>query len=707
MGKFNEIQEQTTQSWGSNSFTTTIKDNTVEFDSAKDKFTFTDPVEVPSINVNGQESVAFTSEDRIKLDNLQTPMQIKGRVDSVAELPTEAEIGDTYLVGLSGSETFEEYVCVGVDGSDEAPVWESVGSTQVQADWDQTTATAIDFIKNKPKVAAGTGTNSIISSILTGTTKAAGNYSHAEGRSCAFGMYSHSDSGYASETLSLTYAGTNTFTMNGDKTYYKNAYVIYSNNSYKITNATYDSVSNKTTLTIGINTTSNISVYLYSQASGDSSHSQCNGKASGLRSFASNGYAVGNYSVSLSQNAKAIGTNSVAICEGISNGDYSVAIGEGAIANGNRSIAFGHSVTTNGGSAISLGEFNLPDSLDDFPVWEANTPYSVGDKVKNGTTLWQCTQDTSGDSSFPYSKFTATNRYKYVETVGNGTSTQRANARTLDWDGNEVLAGSLTAGTNLISGSSGSTISVGDSNTMLSSDGCSITSSASRSRNSIISSGGASIVAGSVSAIIASQGMISSPTGTNNVIIAASNATLSGGTNNIVAGANNSCTSSGSDNVLFGAGNQCINGNGNLFISVSGQSTGSYNFLMGDHPNSIGSYNLINGQSTVPASNCFVWGGYNNFNSSVSGNFAWGSGNNFNGSNNLVFGSGNTIGNGNYGIVILGRSGVTATSNNTVYMSNSDISGIITLGSLQIKDDSGVLKVSDDGGTTWKTVTLS
>ncbi len=34
----------------------------------------------------------------------------------------------------------------------------------------------------------------------------------------------------------------------------------------------------------------------------------------------------------------------------------------------------------------------------------------------------------------------------YVEIVGNGTPSERSNARTLDWDGNEVLAGKLTLG---------------------------------------------------------------------------------------------------------------------------------------------------------------------------------------------------------------------------------------------------------------------
>lgn len=58
MGKFNEIQEQTTQSYGSNSFTTTVKQDAVEFDSAKDKFKFLDPIDAPEITINGQAVVS-------------------------------------------------------------------------------------------------------------------------------------------------------------------------------------------------------------------------------------------------------------------------------------------------------------------------------------------------------------------------------------------------------------------------------------------------------------------------------------------------------------------------------------------------------------------------------------------------------------------------------------------------------------------------
>jgi len=48
----------------------------------------------------------------------------------------------------------------------------------------------------------------------------------------------------------------------------------------------------------------------------------------------------------------------------------------------------------------------------------------------------------------------ATDRGDYVEIVGNGTSSMPANARTLDWSGNEVLAGDLQAAGVKVTGSS-------------------------------------------------------------------------------------------------------------------------------------------------------------------------------------------------------------------------------------------------------------
>lgn len=104
MGKLNEVQEQTTQSFGSNAFTTTVKENTIEFDSAKNSFTFVDPIEAPALTINGQEVVPQVQADWNQNDNT--------KADFIKNKPTISE--------------------------------------QLQADWNQDDSTAKDYIKNKP-----------------------------------------------------------------------------------------------------------------------------------------------------------------------------------------------------------------------------------------------------------------------------------------------------------------------------------------------------------------------------------------------------------------------------------------------------------------------------------------------------------------------------------------------------------------------------
>ena len=193
MGKLNEIQKQTTQSYGDNSFTTTIKENTVEFDSLKDSFTFNDEVNVPSIKINGTEIATFDAEDKAKLDSLTTTMQVKGRIDDISDLPEDVKVGDVYLVGLSGDGNFEEYVCTEISGSPATPVWENLGHVKVQSDWNQSNNSSDNYIKNKPAIKAGQGSNSIIEGDID--TNVAGVFSHAEGyRTEASGNYgSHTE----------------------------------------------------------------------------------------------------------------------------------------------------------------------------------------------------------------------------------------------------------------------------------------------------------------------------------------------------------------------------------------------------------------------------------------------------------------------------------------------------------------------------------
>ena len=86
------------------------------------------------------------------------------------------------------------------------------------------------------------------------------------------------------------------------------------------------------------------------------------------------------------------------------NGYSSHAEGFGTEANGKYSHAEGHDTVSNYRSQHVFGEFNIEDV------------------VENGS---------------------ADNRGNYVEIVGNGTVSTPSNARTLDWNGNEVLGGTL------------------------------------------------------------------------------------------------------------------------------------------------------------------------------------------------------------------------------------------------------------------------
>ena len=93
-------------------------------------------------------------------------------------------------------------------------------------------------------------------------------------------------------------------------------------------------------------------------------------------------------------------------CNCTASGQSSHAEGEDTLASGDYSHAEGHYTTANHRSQHTFGEYNILDN------------------------------STAGASS----------RGNYIEIVGNGTgSSAKSNARTLDWSGNEVLAGTLTA----------------------------------------------------------------------------------------------------------------------------------------------------------------------------------------------------------------------------------------------------------------------
>ena len=163
-----------------------------------------------------------------------------------------------------------------------------------------------------------------------------------------------------------------------------------------------------------LNRKSGTTVGLYSFAEGTST------TASGLSS-----HAEGMNSQATAQGSHAEGTSQAtaqfahAEGNGVSSGEYSHAEGSSA-ASGDISHAEGN-------GTVASGDYSHAEG--------------------NGTVANHKSQHTFGEYNRKDTNSSASSlRGTYVEIVGNGTSNNdRSNARTLDWNGNEVLAGSLTS----------------------------------------------------------------------------------------------------------------------------------------------------------------------------------------------------------------------------------------------------------------------
>lgn len=152
---------------------------------------------------------------------------------------------------------------------------------------------------------------------------------------------------------------------------------------------------------------------------------------------------------------RASGTESMAL--GFGNkaaGNYSRAFGRRNIASGNQSFADGQMTIASGAISRSEGDGCRAAALGSHAEGggtyaDASQPYThvcgVNNAVSTATgktvTITRYNEDGTVDS-------TSTRTLgKYAEVIGNGDSdASRSNARTLDWSGNEELAGGLTLG---------------------------------------------------------------------------------------------------------------------------------------------------------------------------------------------------------------------------------------------------------------------
>jgi len=138
---------------------------------------------------------------------------------------------------------------------------------------------------------------------------------------------------------------------------------------------------------------------------------------------------------------------------GTDKGQGSIAIGNNGEATALNSSAFGYGTIAGGAHQHVCGKYNLPDGPSTYESWQPGENYLKGSKVTtlNDQTFnveyWICMIPNS-DSTFHPEKWDQIpgDGTLYAEIVGNGTSVNRSNARTLDWQGNESISGSLTLG---------------------------------------------------------------------------------------------------------------------------------------------------------------------------------------------------------------------------------------------------------------------
>lgn len=184
---------------------------------------------------------------------------------------------------------------------------------------------------------------------------------------------------------------------------------------------------------------------------------------------------VGNYSFAFGSSIEASGENSHAEGAGTkatgtqshaegagttASGGQSHAQGSTTTASGVNSHAQGSSTTASGANSHAEGDSTTASNSQAHAEGSGTTASGVGSHAEGGGTV------ASGVSSHAEGGGTIANhkcqhvggefnvadpsenpsneRGDYVEIIGNGTYSVRSNARTLDWDGNEELAGDLT-----------------------------------------------------------------------------------------------------------------------------------------------------------------------------------------------------------------------------------------------------------------------
>ena len=183
---------------------------------------------------------------------------------------------------------------------------------------------------------------------------------------------------------------------------------------------------------------------------GDLSNAMTKTNPTGTGSFSLNrasGISIGNYSSTLGHNCVANGTSSHA------EGDSSTAYGDCSHAEGDHTMAYGNQSHAEGIMSHARGDNSHAEGKG--TVASGNNSHAEGEDTEASgacshaegkhTIANHCSQHVFGEYNIEDNSDEAPNhRGTYAEIVGNGTANNaRSNARTLDWSGNETIAGDL------------------------------------------------------------------------------------------------------------------------------------------------------------------------------------------------------------------------------------------------------------------------
>ncbi len=255
--------------------------------------------------------------------------------------------------------------------------------TLAQSNWEETDGTDLSYIENKPPVGRGIGNGSVsIPDIIDNNI-----YTLQVTGNASATEYSYTTEDTLPATFSINYTVYYEQGSSSSYKYVKIKEVDKTNHTIKFTH----------TLSTNAITNATVIIYLYKNI------------ISGVRSV-----AIGTSNLLAAANAFAVGQGneikSYAIAIGYGNkvgSMYGLATGKETEVGAYYATTAGYNTIANGRSQVTFGEFNIAD------------PSSAGSNTKGA----------------------------YVEIVGNGTADDsRSNARTLDWNGNEILAGKLTVG---------------------------------------------------------------------------------------------------------------------------------------------------------------------------------------------------------------------------------------------------------------------